>query len=111
MVKAAQTLPTSQQHLPQIAPKPASAAALPQPPGIVRDIQASKEQEQRGQLLSSNKELRSLHEQLVKNGIISDEESWESRKVERIEVIVIETFSCRSLSKMNSQKLAIKQLD
>ena len=36
---------------------------------------------QRVSLLAANKDLQMLHENLVKGGIISEEDFWESRKV------------------------------
>jgi hypothetical protein len=65
-------------EVPKTVPKAA-------PPVPVKEKQSlklpDKDALQRANLLASNRELRSLHEQLVTSGVITDEEFWESRKV------------------------------
>jgi len=69
--------PTQPQQVPSTSP-PGSAATAKTSAGPM--LGANKEATLRAKLLSSNPELKALHQQLVGGKVISDQEFWESRK-------------------------------
>lgn len=72
-------------------PKPPSSKTAPAAPSMMTSSTpgttligkvTADEVMQRGRLLAGNRDLQALHASLVKGGVVSEEEFWETRKVQ-----------------------------
>jgi transcription initiation factor TFIIH subunit 1 len=80
--KAGADTPTKPPTKKPVPPKPNGTLPVSFSPSISSLFGMMTEEDvmQRAKMLASNKELQTLHEQLVKGGVITEEEFWETRK-------------------------------